>query len=349
MDRPVFRPSIHKSKVNLDSGIPYESTVVELEIVVPLWNEEEIIPELHRRIAESASQTGLVWRAIYVDDGSTDRSPELLAELVRKNEPVHFVRLSRNFGQPAAIHAGLSASTADAVVLLDGDLQDPPELIHELVNSRRGGAEIVIARRRSRTESSFIRKTLFTAFHKVFSGLSDIRVPANCGTYSLLGRRAVDAILALPEAHRYFPGLRAWVGFRQEFVEYDRAGRAAGDPRQTLRRLVRYAGDAIFGYSSRPVAWMGYSAIFSALIGGTSLTTAFAIWLGTGFGLGMMIATGLAVLGWFAAIQFACLAFVAELVRRIYEQVKLRPMYLIESETGTGIVTEQKSSHVAAA
>lgn len=320
-----------------------------LEIVIPLLNEEKIVRELHRRTAAAAALSGVSWRVIYVDDGSCDGTAEYLADLVRSGEPVQVVRLSRNFGQPAAIHAGLAGSVADAVVVLDGDLQDPPELIPQMFACHRAGAEVVIARRRSRSESSRFRRVLFAGFHRFFSRLSDIPVPPHCGTYSLLGRRAVDGMLAMPEAHRYFPGLRAWVGYRQEFVDYDRADRAAGSPRQTLRRLIRYAGDAVFGFSARPVVWMGYGSAVAAAACGLLIAAAMLLWLRGGASGEFLLFAGGGGLAGLAAVQLASMAYIAELVRRTYDQSKQRPTYVIESMETAELKIDRQSQRITAA
>lgn len=329
MDEPVLRV-ISPNGPGPSSGPGRRGSVHrQLQVVVPLWNEEQIVVELHRRLTEACRKTGLTWEIVYVDDGSTDATSGLLAEFVERGEPVQVVALSRNFGQPAAIHAGLAASTAERVVLLDGDLQDPPELIPELADAFASGAEVVIARRRSRKESSRLRRFFFSQFHRWFAALSDLGIPSHCGTYSLLSRKAVDAILSLPESHRFFPGLRAWIGFRQEMVDYDRDHRAAGTPKQTLRRLFRYAGDAIFGYSARPVVWLGWgAAALAGLAGGALLAAAVSALSPVAWWVPVcLLISGL--MSGFCALQMVAMAYIAELVRRTYDQSKQRPQYLI--------------------
>ena len=313
-----------------------ESNAPQLEVVVPLLNEAEIISVLHARISQACNLTGFTWRVIYVDDGSEDETSQLLEELIQQDEPVELVRLSRNFGQPAAIVAGLSRSVARRVVLMDGDLQDPPELIPKLVAMADDGNDVVIARRTARQESSRTRRWMFTTFHRLFQSLSDIDIPTNCGTYCLMSRRAVQEILQMPESHRFFPGLRSWVGFRQGFVDFERPQRIGSEPRQSIGRLFRYAGDALFGFSGRPVLWIGNAAMLCGLFSMGSFIAAVCVWIFSGFSVG--VAGGLlgGALAGIASVQLMATAYLAELARRIYDQSKQRPIHVIDQISGTG-------------
>lgn len=321
----------------------------QLEVVVPLLNEESIIFELHDRISSACNAAGLSWRVIYVDDGSSDETAQRLEQLVQQGEPIELVQLSRNFGQPAAIVAGLNRTTAARVVLMDGDLQDPPELIPQLVEVADQGNDVVIARRTARQDNSRTRRFLISSFHRVFHGLSDIDIPTNCGTYCLLSRRAVLEIQQMPESHRFFPGLRAWVGFRQGFVDFERPQRSGTDPRQSLGRLTRYAGDAIFGFSGRPVLWIAYVATLFGLFSTGSLATAVFVWLASGSTMAVAVGLICSALAGFAAVQLIATAYVAEIARRIYEQSKLRPTHVIEQISGTGRIASGNGKQTRAA
>lgn len=299
-----------------------------IEIVVPLFNEAENVPELRRRLRDACSACGESWRVTFVDDGSGDDTPELLRTLSREDSRFQVVELSRNFGQQAAIAAGLSQVDADAVILLDGDLQDPPELIPEMVAAWKNGAQVVLARRKSRQESG-VRRLGFEAFHRVFKYLIDVKVPPHTGTYSLLNGEALAALRQLPEAHRFFPGLRAWIGFDQALVEYDRQQRFKGTPKQTIQRLFRYASDGILSFSFKPLRLMtaGGSVIcalafiialffvFKRLLGAESAPLGFTTLCSAVFGLGGLQLIGMGILG--------------EYIGRIYEESKNRPLYII--------------------
>jgi polyisoprenyl-phosphate glycosyltransferase len=215
------------------------------ELILPRLSKE--VNDVMQNLAASGS-----WEVIYVNDGSADQSLELLKGIQRANpKNVVIVDLSRNWGHQAAITAGLSLARGDGVVIMDGDLQDPPELIPDMVAAWKTGAEVVIARRRSRGEGR-LRRLLFTLFYRTLGYLSDYPIPLSSGIFGLLDRKVCAAIIGLQETNRFLPGLRSWVGFRTAFVEFDRPDRAAGKPKQTLGRLVKYGLDAILSFSYKP-------------------------------------------------------------------------------------------------
>jgi dolichol-phosphate mannosyltransferase len=303
-----------------------------IEAVIPLFNEEENVAELHRRLVGAMTATGQSWRITYVDDGSSDGTVERLSELIEGAGNCHIVRLSRNFGHQPAITAGLACAEGDAVILLDGDLQDPPELIPELAKAWQAGAQIVIARRRSRQERG-LRRLGFDAFHALFKYLIDIEVPPHTGTFCLLDRTALDALNGLPESHRFFPGLRAWIGFRQTFVEYDRQERHKGAPKQTFTRLFRYAADGVLSFSFRPLRLITFGGF--AICG---LAFVLAVWFAVKRMLGLETAplgfTTLccAVFG-LGGLQLTGLGIVGEYIGRIYEESKGRPLFIINRDS----------------
>lgn len=319
--------------------------MTKLDVVIPVFNEVEIIDQLHSRVVAACQATGLQYEIIYVDDGSHDETANWILdkevsspratnknpELRLYNHNVSLLRLSRNFGQPSAILAGLKKSTGDCVVILDGDLQDPPELIPEMVRLWQAGDEVVIAQRKTRKET-FLRGLAFRTFHWCFRYLSDSNIPANTGTFCLLDQRAASEISALQESHRFFPGLRTWVGFKQTNLQFDRQERAGGQPKQTFVRLIRYALDAIFGFSLKPLrvltavgsaiciisfslaVWFLFKRVIgweTASIGFTTLTCAV-------FGLGGFQLIGMGILG--------------EYIGRIYDEVKGRPQFVVAEE-----------------
>lgn len=307
----------------------------KLDVVIPVFNEIEIIDQLHTRVSAACVKSGLDFRIIYVDDGSHDGTPDWINEnAVRplsRNGETTLLQLSRNYGQPAAILAGLEKSDADCVVLMDGDLQDPPELIPELVDSWLEGSQVVIAQRRSRKET-WLRGMAFKSFHKWFRYLSDSPIPPNTGTFCLMDRVAADAICELPESHRFFPGLRAWVGFKQKNVLFDRQPRAGGEPKQTFVRLFRYALDAIFGFSLKPLRVLTAAGVliclfsfvlagwfvFKRMIGWETASIGFTTLTCAVFGLGGFQLIGMGILG--------------EYIGRIYDEVKGRPQYIVANE-----------------
>lgn len=300
-------------------------------LVMPVFNEEAVLPELFVRLtALFDAHPGIRWRAILVDDGSRDRSAELVKARAAQDPRFQPVALSRNFGFQNALAAGLAtAGDADCVVTMDADLQDPPELIPELVEAWRGGAEVVLAVRRSRKETG-LRRLAFDLFHQLYHRVADIPVDSHTGTFGLLGRNAVAALNAMPENRRYFPGLRAWVGFTRTNVFYDRQERAGGTPQQTLRRLLRYGLDGVLSFSYLPLRLLAYSGVLIGFSG-------FALGLyyvvkrlvdietaPTGF------TTLTALLLFLGGIQLIGIGILGEYLGRIYDEVKRRPVYLVK-------------------
>jgi len=299
-------------------------------LVIPVFNEEPVLPELFARLgALFGAPADWAWRAVFVDDGSRDRSAQLVREQGARDPRFELVELSRNFGFQSALAAGLAhAGAADAVVTMDADLQDPPEVIPELVAAWRSGAEVVRAVRRSRKETG-ARRVGFDLFHALFGRLTDYPIESNAGTFGLLGRPALDAFARLPERHRFFPGLRAWIGFATAEVHYDRQERAAGMPKQTFRRLVRYAVDGFFSFSYLPLRILTYTGIavsglgfllglyFIAkrLLGIETATTGFT--------------TLVSLVTFLGGIQLIGIGILGEYLGRVYDEVKQRPIYLV--------------------
>lgn len=309
--------------------------MAHISIVIPVFNEQAVLPTLVGRLrAVFDAVPEHEWRACFVDDGSQDGSAAIIEDLIRADARFSAVVLSRNFGHQSALTAGIAqVASADAVVTMDADLQDPPELIPALVKAWEHGAEIVLAVRRSRQERG-IRRLGFELFHRLFWRLTDHPIEPNTGTFGLLARPAVDAFVQLPEQHRFFPGLRAWVGFTQGRVEYDRLDRVAGPPAQTLRRLLRYALDGIFSFSRLPLRLLTYTGLATALVG-FSIGAFFAVRrivgseiAPTGF---TTIVTVVLLLG---GIQLIGIGVIGEYLGRVYDEVKRRPPYIVRRVIG---------------
>lgn len=309
--------------------------MTSVALVIPIFNEEEVLPELFRRLENvfSADPT-LAWSAIFINDGSRDASVALITSQAQRDPRFKLIELSRNFGHQSALTAGLDhAATADAVVTMDADLQDPPELIPELVAAWKGGAEVVLAVRRSREETG-LRRAGFDFFHRIFQRLTDFPIEANTGTFGLLSQQAVVAFNLLPEKHRFFPGLRAWVGFKQGEVLYDRKERAAGQPGQTFKRLVRYALDGIFSFSRLPLRLLTLSGLGIAFVG-FALGTFFIVRRLLGFEIAETGFTTLVTLTLFlGGIQLIGIGVIGEYLGRVYDEVKRRPNYIVRRKTG---------------
>ena len=306
-----------------------------IAVVVPVFNEEAVLPELVARLAATFdAQLRCRWQAVMVDDGSHDRSAEILRAQTARDPRFVVVELSRNFGFQAALSAGLAhAGSADAVVTMDADLQDPPEVIPQLVAAWQAGAEVVRATRRSRTETG-VRRAGLDAFHALFGRLADFPIEPNTGTFGLLGRHAVEAFQQMPERHRFFPGLRAWIGFPSADVHYDRQERAAGKPQQTLRRLIRYAADGFFSFSYLPLRLLTYAGVLISL-SGFSLGLFFILKRLLGIEIAQTGFTTLVTLVLFlGGVQLIGIGVLGEYLARVYDEVKNRPLYLLKRPAG---------------
>jgi len=224
-----------------------------LSVIVPCYNEEESLPALFERIAEVAADWPVDYEVICIDDGSSDRTVELLREQHAENPRWKLVILSRNFGHQAAVSAGLEAATGEVVAIIDADLQDPPELIKDLIKKWREGFEVVYAVRKKRKEG-ILKRMAYFCFYRLMKSMTEIEnFPLDSGDFSLLDRKVVDTLVAFPEKNRFLRGLRAWSGFRQTGLEYERSARFAGEPKYTFKKLLGLASDGLFSFSGVPL------------------------------------------------------------------------------------------------
>ncbi|MDX6503375.1 MAG: polyisoprenyl-phosphate glycosyltransferase [Gaiellaceae bacterium] len=306
----------------------------DLSVVVPIFNEEATIPELHRRLVEAVAPLGAC-ELIYVDDGSSDRSwQQLLVLGERSPGRVRLLRLSRNFGHQIAITAGLEVATGQAVVTIDGDLQDPPELIPELVARWREGYDVVSAVRIHRDGESRFKLATAALFYKLIRRMSQVEIVDQAGDYRLLSRRAADALATLPERARFLRGMTSWIGFPHAEVPYRRDVRHAGTTKYPLRKMLRFAVDGVTSFSTVPirlVSLLGLGLVF--------LSGLYLVWV-----LYLRLFTDRTVQGWstvvvlvlvFGGVQLLSLGVVGQYVGRIFEEVKRRPLYVVEERVDT--------------
>jgi dolichol-phosphate mannosyltransferase len=293
-----------------------------ISLVVPIYNEEEVIASLHDAIVNAMELVDEDWEVVYVNDGSRDASLELLLNLQATSPQVVVVDLSRNWGHMGAISAGLRTATGDAVVLMDGDLQDPPEVIPDFVAAWRSGAQVVTAVRRTRQERRKYLALLFPLFYRILGALSDYPIPLNAGIFGLLDRKAVDAMNGLQEYNRYLPGLRAWVGYRTALVYYDRRDRVGGEGKLTFLSRIKYAMDAISSFSYKPLRLSFLLAGFSILL---SLLLAIASIVRPQASLGYEVSASVFLA---AAFMLVVLGILGEYLGRVYDEVRGRPLSL---------------------
>lgn len=311
-----------------------------LSVVVPVYNEEAVLPVLHRRLLAALARIPGGYEVIYVDDGSTDSTPQILKKLHVLVPAIAVMRFSRNFGKEQAMSAGLRVARGAAVIVIDSDLQDPPELIPSMVDAWREGADIVNMRRRSRNGETWLKRATAHTFYRVINRLSEVPIPADVGDFRLLSRRAVDGLNQLPERNRFMKGLFAWIGFRQVTMDYHRDARAAGKSKWRYWRLWNFALEGITGFSTAPLKVATYVGFVSAT---GALAYAFYFLVKTLTvgdpvrGFPTLIVTML----FFSGLQLMALGIVGEYVGRLFLESKRRPLYLIEDYQPSSPISRQ--------
>lgn len=303
-----------------------------LSIVVPCHNEEAVVAATHDRLVAAAAGTGMDLEIVYVDDGSRDATLERLESIATRDSRAVVVELSRNFGQQAAMSAGLAQARGAAVVVIDADLQDPPEVIPEMVRAWRSGVDVAYGRRRSREGETRFKLLTASLFHRLFARLVPHPIPVDTGDFKLIDRAVVDAVCSLPEKRRYLRSLVPWAGFRHEPVWYDRHARVAGETKYSARKLIMLAADALVISSDAPVRLTWVCSLSLALLG--LVATGSATWssMTTTTGAeraGVSLAAVIAVAALVAAAQTAAVAIVGEYVVRTYRESQGRPTWVV--------------------
>jgi dolichol-phosphate mannosyltransferase len=296
-----------------------------LSVVAPVFNEESLIEEFYGRVREALD--GLPFELLLVDDGSTDGTPERLRRLADGDPRVKVIELARNFGHQTALTAGLDHAQGDAVVMLDADLQDPPELITTMLDHWYRGTDVVYAVRRARAGETRLKLATARWFYKLFSVLADTPLEHDSGDYRLLDRKALDALLSMRERNRFLRGMTVWVGFTQAAVAYDRGPRHSGETKYTLRKMIRFSLDAITSFSHVPLQLatsLGFLLAGLSLIG---IVIAIILRLVTGAIAGQ--ASTLILVLFLGGIQLIFLGIIGEYLGRIYDEVRARPLYIV--------------------
>ena len=299
-----------------------------ISIIAPIFNEEKIIPELIRRVRETMELCNETWELILVDDGSTDGSGDLIRKYALKDHRVKPVIFARNFGHQLAVTAGLDYSSGEAVVIIDADLQDPPEVIIDMVSKWKEGYEVVYAVRSEREGESWFK--LFTAslFYRLIYRITDVDIPLDTGDFRLLDRKVVNVINQMRERHRFLRGMSVWVGFKQTGVPYKRAARYAGETKYPLKKMVKFASDAITGFSYLPLQLATYLGFVSA---GISILTIPIVIVTRLAGLQAFYgqATTLIAVLFLGGVQLISLGILGEYIGRLYDEAKGRPLYIV--------------------
>jgi dolichol-phosphate mannosyltransferase len=302
---------------------------LDLSVVVPCYNEEEVLPELHRRVRDVCTELGRPYEVILVNDGSRDRTWAVLAGLAAADPHVVAVNLSRNHGHQLALMAGLSLCRGARILILDADLQDPPELLPAMLRAmEQERADVVYGQRRSRAGETALKLATASLFYRLIERLADVSIPRDTGDFRLMTRRSLDVLLAMPERHRFTRGMVSWIGFRQVPMLYDRQPRLLGETKYPFRKMFRFALDAITAFSVKPLMLASLGGVASAL-------------LALALGAYSIIAyiRGSTVVGWtslmtvitfLSSVQLLVLGVIGEYLGRMYEQVKGRPLFIID-------------------
>jgi glycosyltransferase involved in cell wall biosynthesis len=299
-----------------------------LSLVLPIYNEEAVIPELHRQLQDFLAKLGLSAEVVFVNDGSRDRSMDLLRDIAAEETRYRVVAFARNFGHQAAITAGIDYARGEAVVVMDADLQDPPEVVLEMVAKWHQGFDVVYGRRRGRAGEGWFKILTARWFYRVFAAMIPIEVPLDTGDFRLMSRRVVVALRELREVHRFVRGMVAWVGFKQAEVLYDRPGRFAGETKYPIRKMLRFALDGITSFSVLPLRFSAYLGVLTSL--GAIGVVAYALLSKYLYHQAVPGWTALMiVVTLFASVQLLMIGILGEYVGRIYEEVKRRPLYVV--------------------
>jgi dolichol-phosphate mannosyltransferase len=301
---------------------------VTVSVVVPLYNEEEVIAESYKRLKAAMDGTGESYELIFINDGSRDKTWQMACDLAAEDPALRLICFSRNFGHQTAITAGMDASRGDAVVVIDADLQDPPEVIPAMIQKWREGYQVVYGLRTKRKGESFFKKITAKCFYRVLNALTDVHLPVDTGDFRLIDRAVCDALKQLPERNRYVRGLVSWVGFTQTALEYVRDERFAGETKYPLRKMLGLAGDALTSFSYKPLK---LSILLGSFISVASFIYAIVI-------IFQAIFTDSTVLGWatlaclilfFNGVMLIMTGITGQYIGRIYDETKGRPLYII--------------------
>lgn len=320
-------------------------------IIAPVFNEEPIIAELYRRVAEVMDSTGEPWELVMINDGSSDGSAREMRALQERDPRVRVIHFARNFGHQNAVTAGMDYARGQAIVIIDADLQDPPSVILDLIAKWREGYHVVYAVRSERRGETWFKQMTAKLFYRVIYRITDVDIPLDTGDFRLMDRQVVDAVKTMREHNRFIRGMTSWVGFRQTGVQYVRHERFAGQTKYPLRKMMRFALDAITGFSYFPLQVMIYASLVLALIAVLAVPIVAVLRLSTGKAIFEGQATTLAVLLLLSSFQLFFFFIMGQYVARIYDEVRQRPLYIVSEiwDASSAQKTPEGSAPVPAA
>jgi dolichol-phosphate mannosyltransferase len=301
---------------------------ITYSIIAPIYNEKENLPELHHRVTEVLNSTGEPWELILVDDGSTDGSTDIIRELAKQDQQIRPVIFARNFGHQVAVTAGLDYSRGDAVIIIDADLQDPPEIILEMAKKWKEGNEVVFAVRAEREGESWFKLWTASLFYRIIYRITDVKIPLDTGDFRLMDRKVVTVMNQMRERHRFLRGMSAWVGFKQVGVEYKRAARVAGETKYPFGKMFRLAINAVTGFSYFPLQVATYFGFGSAGIAILAIPVVVYLRVTGSQAFFGQASTLIAVL-FLGGVQLISLGVLGEYIGRLYDEAKGRPLYIV--------------------
>ncbi|MBL7924851.1 MAG: glycosyltransferase family 2 protein [Bacteroidia bacterium] len=301
----------------------------ELSVIIPIYNEEKNIGPLYERVKKVVGDLSSSHELLFVNDGSRDRSLELIKELARKDDAVRYINFSRNFGHQIAVTAGLDACSGNHIAIIDADLQDPPELIADMRKKMQEGYEVVYARRRKRQGETFLKKYTAKVFYRTLAKITSVNIPLDTGDFRIMDRKIVDVLKHMPEQQKFLRGQIAWAGFRQTYIEYDRDQRHAGETGYTYKKMIRFALDGITGFSNLPLKFATFAGFFvSGVTFLISLYALYARFVSKDYVPGWTSLI-LAVL-FIGGVQLISIGIIGEYISRLSANIRKRPLYIIE-------------------
>ena len=312
---------------------------IMISIIIPCYNEQLVLQNLYHRVTQAANKFHDEWEVIAVNDGSKDETLKILKQLNMEDNRWKIVSFARNFGHQTAVSAGIRYAAGDCVIIMDADLQDPPEILDQFIEKWQQGFEVVYAIRKKRKES-IAKRLCYYVFYRILRKLSNIDIPLDSGDFCLMDRRIVNILNSMPERNRFIRGMRAWAGFRHIGIEYERHSRAAGEPQYTLSKLVKLAFDGVFSFSISPLHYILFSGLtistLSFLIGIFTFIQRIFTSFFSEIGLEPVPGYATTIIGIFflGGIQLICIGVIGEYIGRIYDEVRRRPLWVVKETTG---------------
>ena len=305
----------------------------KVSVVIPMYYEEKVVDECYKRVKEVLDNLkDYEYEIIFINDGSKDKTLEILEEIAKKDEKVKVISFSRNFGHQASVTAGLKEVTGDVVVIIDADLQDPPELIPEMLKLWKEGNEVVYGKRKARSGESIFKLMTAKMFYKTLNALSDVEIPKDTGDFRLVDRKVVNQMNSLPEHNKFLRGLWSWLGFKQYAFDYERKERFAGETKYPLKKMIKLASDGIISFSSKPIKLVGALGLISILISIILFIYAIIAYIFKFEGLSAGWTSIIVAVSFFSGVQLLSLWIISEYIGRIYDESKGRPQYVIDKK-----------------